>query len=67
MLRDSRLVGRKRLLNNATESILLRTVSARLPKVFVSTRLPGTDGDLRIWLAWVLDTTMIFRRRLTHI
>ena len=67
MLRDSRLVGRKRLLYNATESILRRTVSARLPKVFVATRLPGTHGDLRIWLAWVLDTTMICRRRLTHI
>ena len=67
MLRDSRLVGRKRLLHNATDYTLLRTVSARLPKVFVATRLPGTHGDLRIWLAWVLDTTMICRRRLTHI
>ena len=38
MLRDSRLVGRKRLLDNATESILLRTVAALLPKVVVPTR-----------------------------
>jgi hypothetical protein len=63
------MVGRKRLLHNATESILLRTVSARL--VATGTRLPGTHGpapgDLRIWLAWVLDTTMICRCRLTHI
>jgi hypothetical protein len=38
MLRDSRLVGRKRLLDHATESILLRTVAALLPKVVVPTR-----------------------------
>jgi hypothetical protein len=64
MLRDSRLVGRKRLLDNATESILLRTVAALLPKVVVPTR--GTHCDLRILPVWVLDTTMI-RGRLTHI
>jgi hypothetical protein len=29
--------------------------------------LPGTHGDLWILLAWVLDTPMICRRRLTHI
>ncbi len=66
MLRDIRLVGRKRLLHNATESILLRTVSGRLPKVFVLTRLPCPHGYLWILLAWVLDIAMICRRRLTH-
>jgi hypothetical protein len=64
MLRDSRLVGRERLLDNATEPILLRTVAALLPKVVVPTR--GTHCDLRILPVWVLDTTMICGR-LTHI
>ncbi len=53
---DSRLVGRKRWLHNATGPISLLTVLALLPKVVVAMRLPGTHCDMgycccRCWRA----------------
>ena len=73
MLRDNRLVDRKRRLHNATEAIVLRTVPALQVNVFVAGSRPGTYRDMRILLARLPDTahTLICRllhiRKLTHI
>jgi hypothetical protein len=66
---DSRLVGRKRRLHNATGRSSLLTVLALLPKVFVAMRLFVTHCDMRILmlpLSEGVTTTMVCRHRLTH-
>jgi hypothetical protein len=47
---DSRLVGRKRWLHNATWPTSLLTVLALLPKEIVAMRRLGTHCDMRILL-----------------
>ncbi len=62
---DSRLVGRKRWLHNATGPTSLLTVLALLPKEIMAMRRLGTHCDMRILLRPLLEgftPTMICRR-----